>query len=91
MVYGGVGFVQSRNPGGAATVAAVIVLYGFTLVITPVAIVGSRRYRLSRASWRGIRFSFEGRAREFARIFIPGALLSCLTLGLYYPFFHNTM
>jgi uncharacterized membrane protein YjgN (DUF898 family) len=49
--------------------------------------VGARRYRLSRTSWRGVRFSFRGPAVEFLRIFIVGSLLSLLTLGLYYPFF----
>ncbi len=53
----------------------------------PVAMVGARRYRLSRTSWRGIRFSFRGRVRDFMKIFILGSVLSGLTLGLYYPVF----
>jgi uncharacterized membrane protein YjgN (DUF898 family) len=53
----------------------------------PVAMVGARRYRLSRMSWRGIRFSFRGRARDFVKIFVTGAILTVLTLTLYYPFF----
>jgi uncharacterized membrane protein YjgN (DUF898 family) len=53
----------------------------------PVAMVGARRYRLSRMSWRGIRFSFRGRAWDFVKIFVIGAILSILTLTLYYPFF----
>lgn len=61
------------------------------LILVPVAIVGARRYRMSRVSWRGIRFSFRGRAREFVRIFIAGTLLSIVTLGLYYPVFLNNM
>jgi uncharacterized membrane protein YjgN (DUF898 family) len=61
------------------------------LFLVPIAMVGARRYRLSRASWRGIRFSFRGRAREFVRVFIAGTLLSALTLGLYYPVFLNNM
>ena len=61
------------------------------LFLVPIAMIGARRYRLSRASWRGIRFSFRGRAREFLRIFIAGTLLSVITLGLYYPVFLNNM
>jgi uncharacterized membrane protein YjgN (DUF898 family) len=53
----------------------------------PVAMVGARRYRLSRMSWRGIRFSFRGRAWDFVKVFVIGAILSVLTLTLYYPFF----
>ena len=56
-------------------------------VFIPVAMVGARRYRLSRTSWRGIRFSFRGRAMAFAKIFVTGSLLSMLTLSLYYPYF----
>jgi uncharacterized membrane protein YjgN (DUF898 family) len=56
-------------------------------VFIPIAMVGARRYRLSRASWRGIRFSFRGRAWAFVRIFVVASILSTLTLTLYYPFF----
>ncbi|HEX9246007.1 MAG TPA: YjgN family protein [bacterium] len=65
--------------------------YIIWLFLIPAAMVGARRYRLSRVSWRGIRFSFRGRAREFIRIFIGGALLSVITAGLYYPFFQSDM
>jgi uncharacterized membrane protein YjgN (DUF898 family) len=56
-------------------------------VFFPVAMVGARRYRLSRASWRGIRFSFRGRVWEMMKIFIVGSFFTGLTFGLYYPFF----
>jgi uncharacterized membrane protein YjgN (DUF898 family) len=56
-------------------------------VFIPVAMVGARRYRLSRTAWRGIRFAFRGRAVAFAKIFMAGSVLSILTLSLYYPFF----
>jgi uncharacterized membrane protein YjgN (DUF898 family) len=61
--------------------------YGIVMVFVPVAMVGARRYRLSRASWRGIRFSFRGEAWDFIKIFGLGSILSTLTLGLYFPFF----
>ncbi|MCX5734583.1 MAG: YjgN family protein [candidate division NC10 bacterium] len=57
------------------------------LAFLPVAIVGARRYRLSRTSWRGVRFSFRGGVREFVTLFLWGSLLSTVTLGLYYPIF----
>jgi uncharacterized membrane protein YjgN (DUF898 family) len=56
-------------------------------VFIPVAIVGARRYRLSRTSWRGIRFSLRASTREFVGLWVRGWLLSSLTLGLYYPSF----
>ena len=57
------------------------------LLLVPVAMVGSRRYRLSRTSWRGIRFSFRGPVGEFVGIFVAGTILTSLTLGIYYPVF----
>ena len=56
-------------------------------VLFPVAMVGARRYRLGRTSWRGIRFSFRGRAWDMVKIFIVGSFFTGLTFGLYYPFF----
>jgi len=57
------------------------------LLLVPVAMVGARRYRLSRMSWRGIRFSFRGGIPQFVGIFVVGTILTSLTLGLYYPVF----
>jgi uncharacterized membrane protein YjgN (DUF898 family) len=68
-------------------VAAGVLAYVVLLVFTPVAIVGARRYRLSRSSWRGIRFSFRGTMWELMRIFIKATILSLLTFNLYYPYF----
>jgi uncharacterized membrane protein YjgN (DUF898 family) len=55
------------------------------IVIYPIAIVGARRYRLSRTSWRGIRFSLRASTRRFMGIWIRGWLLTSITFGLYYP------
>jgi uncharacterized membrane protein YjgN (DUF898 family) len=60
-------------------------LWMLGLLVMPVAMVGARRYRLSRTSWRGIRFSFRGRVRDFVQLFVVGIILSYVTLGLYYP------
>jgi uncharacterized membrane protein YjgN (DUF898 family) len=61
--------------------------YGIIMVFIPVAMVGARRYRLSRTSWRGIRFSFRGQTREFIKLFARGSFLTAITLGVYYPIF----
>ena len=52
-----------------------------------VAIIGARRYRLSRTSWRGIRFSFRADTKEFIKLLYTWGILMGLTLGLYYPVF----
>jgi len=74
--------VDPRIKNGAAFLISVLFL-----VFIPVAMVGSRRYRLTRTSWRGIRFAFRGRARNFVVLFIKGYLLSLVTFGLYYPIY----
>ena len=73
--------------GDVIKIAAAILVYSIFIVFIPFAMVGSRRYRLSRTSWRGIRFSFRGRVLNFLKLFIGGSLLSIITLGLYYPIF----
>lgn len=73
--------------GNAIKIAAAILVYSIFLVFIPFAMVGARRYRLSRTSWRGIRFSFRGRVLDFMNLFIAGSLLSAITLGLYYSIF----
>lgn len=75
--------------GEAGKGAATLVFYSMVLVVVPVAMVGARRYRYSRTSWRGIFFSFRGSVKEFMKIFISGSLLSVITFGLYYPFFET--
>lgn len=75
------------DAGRAVAVMASIAAYALVSLIIPVARTGARRYRLSRTSWRSIRFSFRGRTVEFVRIYVVGALLTVLTLGLYYPVF----
>lgn len=62
----------------------------FLPFIAPVALVGTRRYRLSRTFWRGIQFSFRGSLKEGLLLYLKGTLLSIATLGIYTPFFYVT-
>ena len=66
-----------------------IVIYLLIGFFLPVAAVNARRYRLSRGSWRNIRFSFRGGVRDFIAIYIKGWLLTLVSLGLYYPYWQN--
>jgi uncharacterized membrane protein YjgN (DUF898 family) len=68
-------------------VISLVASYVIVSVFFPLAIVGARRYRLSRTSWRGIRFSFRGSARGFIKLFIVNTILISLTAGLWYPIF----
>lgn len=59
------------------------------LVLFAVAVNGTRRYRLSRSSWRGIRFEFIGGWRQYLSLVVKGTLLSVITLGFYRPYHQN--
>lgn len=57
------------------------------LVFIPMAIVGVRRYRMSRTAWRGIRFSFRESWKSYLALAFQGNLLKLITLGLYTPYY----
>jgi uncharacterized membrane protein YjgN (DUF898 family) len=61
-------------------IAGFIISYLIISLFIPVATVGSRRYRMSRTSLRGIRFSFRGRWYEFFKIFLACSAWLILTL-----------
>jgi uncharacterized membrane protein YjgN (DUF898 family) len=75
------------EPKEMLEIGAQALTYIIVLIFIPVAMVGARRYRLSRTSWRGIRFSFRGKTGDFMKIFLGGGFLTALSLGFYYPFF----
>jgi uncharacterized membrane protein YjgN (DUF898 family) len=76
-----------KSPG-TQVVGQVMTLVVYSFLI-PLGMVGVRRYRFSRLSWRGIRFSFRGRVRDFLKLFWRGSVLTGLTLGLYAPYFQT--
>ena len=59
------------------------------LLLIVIASVGARRYRMSRTSWRGIRFRFLGTFKDTVILISRGWLLTLLSLGFYYPFYLN--
>jgi uncharacterized membrane protein YjgN (DUF898 family) len=65
--------------------AANLVGYLLASVFVPMAMVGARRYRLSRTSWRGIRFSLRANTWEFVRLWSRNTFLVAFTFGLFYP------
>lgn len=77
------------NPNADA--AGQILLAGGFVILLPLAIIGSMRYRLSRTSWRGVRFSFHGEYRELLGIMLRSFLLMGLTLGLYLPYYQTNL
>jgi uncharacterized membrane protein YjgN (DUF898 family) len=57
------------------------------LLITPLVIHGSIKYRLSRTSWRGIHMGYRGTIGGIYKVYLLGILLTILTVGIYYPWF----
>ena len=78
---------QLTGAGVSIKMVTGFLFYGLIVLFVPLAMVGAWRYRLSRTSWRGIRFSFRGKTEDFLRLFLTGSFLTIITLGLYYPFF----
>jgi uncharacterized membrane protein YjgN (DUF898 family) len=53
------------------------------IAILPLAIHGSYRYRMSRTSWRGIRFGYRGDRKEFTMNFFKWIFFTVVTFGIY--------
>lgn len=61
----------------------IIILYLGILALLPFAIHGSYRYRMSRTSWRGIRFGYRGDRKEFSVSFFKWLFFTILSFGIY--------
>ena len=67
--------------------AGILFLYAALFCIIPVAIHGTYKYRMSRTSWRGIRFGYRGDRKELIVNFLKWTALTVITLGLYGSWF----
>ena len=73
-----------------ATPGAIAIVFYLVLgVLMLLAIHSTRRYRLSRSSWRTFRFSYDARLKDFAIMMLKGLALTIITIGFYSPFFAN--
>ena len=77
------------EPDAVINIVTSVLVYGIIGLLIPVAVNGARRYRLSRSSWRGIRFSYHGKAKDFLAMNLAGFLLSVITLGFAIPTWQN--
>ncbi len=64
-------------------IVGVVVFYLAFLAILPIAIHGSYKYRMSRSSWRGIRFGYRGDRNELIQNFLKWIGLTIITFGIY--------
>ncbi len=75
--------LESVSEGAQATVYIAYTLVMFVLI--QVAFYRMWRYRLTRTTWRGIRFGLDGSTWRFLGLSIGWSLLSVVTLGMAYP------
>ncbi len=76
------------------TILTLIVLLGFyviLLLLIPIALHGSMRYRTSRSSWRGIHFGYRGDRGVLTKQFLTDAFLTIITAGIYGAWFINNL
>ncbi len=67
-------------------VGLIIYIAGF-LLIMPIAMHGTMRYRLAKTSWRSIHFGYRGNLTELIVLFLKGFGLTIVTLGIYGSWF----
>jgi uncharacterized membrane protein YjgN (DUF898 family) len=91
LVFVGVPLLLGKVAGQAAQAIAQTVLALVLVPLIPYAIWGSRRYLLSRTSWRGVHFRLGNGVAEYAKTLIFGYLLTIVSLGLYGPIWLNKL
>ena len=63
------------------------VFIALLVALSPWIVVAAARFNARNSTYRNIAFAFDGRVREAAWVFVGGAVLSLLTLGLAYPWY----
>lgn len=64
------------------------------ILLFAVATYSGLRYRLSRTKWREIRFGVDkdkASTHEYLILYIKGVFLTAITLGIYWPWFSNSL
>jgi len=82
-------FVLDENFVGIAVLGAVRLVLILGLVYA--GAFAAHKYRMSRTTWRGIRFQQDGSMWCYAGMALLGLLLTPLTLGLYLPFLQTRL
>lgn len=70
--------IRLQYPGVGLTI-----FYAGLFLLMPFAIHGSYKYRMSRSSWRGIRFGYRGDLKELIKMMFKGYFFSIFTFGIY--------
>lgn len=82
LLYGAV-FLSEQGQNMTIYWASLLLFYGLFFAIFPLMIHGAYRYRMSRTSWRGIRFGYRGKKGELYKNFFRWLGLTIISLGIY--------
>lgn len=86
VVYGV--FILSVLSGSVAiTIIGFLFFFAAIMLIGPLAIHGSMRYKMSRTSWRSIHFGYRGDRKTLVILYLKGVFLSIITLYIYLSWF----
>lgn len=88
-----VGYVLAGLIGLVFPFAGLIMIAVYALMFA-LATYAGLRYRMSRTSWRQIHFGVDKNkalTNEFLKLYFLGVFLNILTLGIYYPWFKNSI
>jgi uncharacterized membrane protein YjgN (DUF898 family) len=77
--------VLTKNP--VMSMLGVLFLVSAFVLLAPLAIHGSMRYKMSRTSWRSIHFGYRGNRKELILMYLKGTFLSIITLYIYLAWF----
>lgn len=87
VLFGIIGFVVYTLIKSRMILAGILTFYACLLVIIPLVIHGSYRYRLSHSSWRGIRFRYDGNRNIFILNFFRDLFFTIISMGVYGAWF----
>ncbi len=78
-------FVGQLMLQGGSAIGLILILIAsiIQIIIIPLAIVGSARYRMSRTTWRGIHFKYTGTVKRMAWVLLKGFFFTMITFGIY--------
>jgi uncharacterized membrane protein YjgN (DUF898 family) len=77
-------FSVAASGNQEALIIFMIVFYALLLLLIPISIHGSLKYRTSRTSWRNIFFNYSGNRNELIILFLKNTFLTLITFGIYY-------
>ena len=75
--------VAAKTQNAVLMLIFLFVFYALLIGIIPFAIHGFYKYRMSRTTWRGVRFGYRGDRGTLVKIYFKDLLLTIITFGLY--------